>query len=77
MLLRTVFSKDEEGVENLAENTTVIAVNIASLAGGGTGDGSKLVKPDTSVLRTPSNRSATDGRDLLKVRCHKLSMNSE
>jgi len=55
---------DEEGVENLAENTTVIAVNIASLIGPES-DG-KLLKSDASVLRTPSSRSTNEAKDLIK-----------
>ena len=53
-------------MEELAENTTVIAVNITSLA---SGEGNSLLgRPVSNVVRTPSNRSANDTREsVLKV----------
>ena len=52
-------------MEALAENTTVIAVNTASLLGVAVeqSGGDQLAKP--SVTRTPSNRSANDTKDVL------------
>ena len=61
-----MINQDEEGVEDLAENTTVIAVNIASLAA--VDSNSLLNRPPPNIARTPSNRSANDTREsVLKV----------
>jgi len=66
----------DKGIDNLVDNTTVIAVNITEVGGGGDSqvsreddgdtEGSLLGKPTISVTRTPSNRSANCSREVVK-----------
>jgi len=50
-------------VEELVENTTVIAVNVAEQADGEGDRTGSLLRPGEPVTRTNSNRSANDSRD--------------
>jgi len=56
-------NKMEGGVEELVENTTVIAVNIADQADGEGDRTGSLLRPGEPVTRTNSNRSANDSRE--------------
>ena len=53
----------EGGVEELVENTTVIAVNVADQADGEGDRSGSLLRPGEPVTRTNSNRSANDSRE--------------
>jgi len=53
----------EGGVEELVENTTVIAVNVAEQADGEGDRYGSMLRPSDPVTRTNSNRSANDSRE--------------